>query len=263
MTAASRWTEALAAWAIPEPILAAAPESPWGFPPSLFASAAVESISGSLTPSHQRALEALPERGFVLDVGSGAGAASLPLAPPARRIVAVDMSAAMLAELRQLVAGRALVDTVEGRWPDVAAQVPVADVAVCAHVAYNVGDLADLVLALSAHARHRVVVELTARHPQSTLSPLWQHFWQITRPETPTAADAIAVIEETLGVAASSQQWTRPSPSGRADSEVVSWVRRRLCLPATADDEIAAQLGPNPRLFPPDVVTLWWPGSGR
>ena len=130
VTAATRWTEALAAWAIPEPILAAAPESPWGFPPSLFASAAIESVSGSLTPSHVRALDALPDRGFVLDVGSGAGAASLPLAPPAGRIVAVDMSAAMLTELRQLVAGRALVDTVEGRWPDVAAQVPVADVAV-------------------------------------------------------------------------------------------------------------------------------------
>ncbi len=37
MTAAERWAEALAGWAIPEPILAAAPESPWGFPSDLFA----------------------------------------------------------------------------------------------------------------------------------------------------------------------------------------------------------------------------------
>src|SRR5664280_3387152 len=39
---------------------------------------------------HRRAAEALPPDDVVLDVRSGAGAASLPLAPPAGRIVAVD-----------------------------------------------------------------------------------------------------------------------------------------------------------------------------
>src|SRR5674536_65945 len=44
----------------------------------------------SLERRHRRAAEALPPDDVVSDVRSGAGAASLPLAPPAGRIVAVD-----------------------------------------------------------------------------------------------------------------------------------------------------------------------------
>jgi hypothetical protein len=37
MTAAEQWADELAAWRIDPAILAAAPESPYGFPPALFA----------------------------------------------------------------------------------------------------------------------------------------------------------------------------------------------------------------------------------
>jgi len=79
VTAAERWQAALQSWAIPPDILAAAPESSWGFSTELFARRA-ELARGELTASNARALEALPERGAVLDVGCGGGAASAPLA---------------------------------------------------------------------------------------------------------------------------------------------------------------------------------------
>ena len=84
MSVAERWSEALAGWAIPEEILAVAPESPWGFPTEVFVTAAREALVAPPTPTHRRALEALPLGGVVLDVGAGAGAASLPLTPRAR-----------------------------------------------------------------------------------------------------------------------------------------------------------------------------------
>src|SRR5438105_9452665 len=93
--AADRWREALASWAIPEDILARAPESPWTFPVELFASRA-RAAPATLTPSNRRALEALPEGGTVIDVGCGAGAASLALVPKAGRLIGVDPSASML-----------------------------------------------------------------------------------------------------------------------------------------------------------------------
>ena len=261
MTAATRWADALAAWAIPEEILAAAPESPWGFPTAVFAAAARQGLEGPLTVTHRRALEALPEGGVVLDVGAGAGAMSLPLAPPAGRIIAVDSSAAMLAELCALAAGTVVVDTVEGRWPDVSPGVGRAEVVVCGHVAYNVTDLDEFVVELTDHAVHRVVLELTTTHPQSALSPLWKRFWSLDRPREPTAATAIEVIEEATGAVVSSERWERRTPvSGRTDAETVAWARKRLCLPPSADQEIAAALGPNPRLAPAEVMTLWWPG---
>ncbi|MGH9300094.1 MAG: class I SAM-dependent methyltransferase, partial [Acidimicrobiales bacterium] len=90
---ASRWRRDLASWAIPARIMEAAPEEPWGLPPRLFARAAAASLEARQpTPSRASALEALPEGGSVLDVGAGGGAASLPLAPPASLLVAVDES---------------------------------------------------------------------------------------------------------------------------------------------------------------------------
>src|SRR5258708_5907311 len=89
MGAAERWTQALAAWAFPAEILAAAPESPWGYPTRVFARRA-DDRPAAPTPSTERAWEALPEGGSVLDVGCGAGAASLPLATRARHLIGVD-----------------------------------------------------------------------------------------------------------------------------------------------------------------------------
>jgi SAM-dependent methyltransferase len=263
---ARRWREDLDSWAIPPEILAAAPETPWGCPPGLFARSAEEALAarGALTepkqatPSQRRALEALPEGGSVLDVGAGGGAASLPLCPPAAAVTAVDQSAEMLAAFADL-ADREGIDhrQVEGLWPDVADQVGPADVVVCHHVLYNVGDLVPFVAALTDHARRGVVVEITAEHPQASLNPLWEHFHGIARPTRPTAEDAATVLRD-LGLEVDVEPWEAPPRwhDGHRD-QLVPFFRRRLCLPAERDREVAAMLPP---FRPGTHVTLWWPG---
>jgi SAM-dependent methyltransferase len=267
--AAERWREALAAWAIPEDILARAPESPWGFPVELFASRA-DTARGRLTESNRRALEALPEGGVVLDVGCGAGAASLPLAGRASTLVGVDTSPRMLEEFasRARAAG-VRAETVEGRWPEVAPRAPVADVVVCHHVLYNAPDLPAFALALTAHARHRVVVELTDRHPMSPLNPLWLRFHGLVRPTRPTADDAADVLRE-AGLEPHRTDWLAPGSGGFARLEdLVAWVRRRLCLTPDRDPEVLEAIrdevvrrDDGTYGFPPrPVVTLWWEGA--
>jgi SAM-dependent methyltransferase len=254
-TAAQQWRAELASWAIDPAILAAAPENPYTFSPALFrADATTES-----TPSSARAREALPEGGTVLDVGAGAGAASLPLAPRAARIVAVDTQPSMLDALESGAAERGVpVTRVDGSWPDIAGGVPTCDVVVCAHVAYNVPDLGAFAGALTDHARHRVVMELHTEHPWVPLAPLWEHFHHQPRPTGPTAALAVEVLRE-HGIEARSQSWVRPPPVLTEDlvAAHVAVTRRRLCLPADRDPEVAAQLatkGPQARV----TVTLWW-----
>ena len=140
--------DALAAWAIPEDILGQATADPWRFPPSLFSAHGHEAPADS--PSRRRALEVLPEGGTVVDVGCGPGAASLHLAPPASFVVGVDESAEMLAAFARAAQERGVSHReVEGRWPDVADAVPVADVVVSHHVFYNVPNLAAFALALT------------------------------------------------------------------------------------------------------------------
>jgi hypothetical protein len=259
--AVARWAQALASWAIPEEILAQAPVSPWGHPPARFADLARDALSGPATPTHLRVAEALPPGGTLLDVGAGSGAASLPVHPA--RLVAVDASEGMLQELVRLAAAGTAVEPVLGRWPEVAPQVGQADVVVCAHVAYDVPALDAFVTALSAAARERVVLELTAVHPQASLSWLWQRFWGVQRPTSPTAQDALDVVRETLGVDVASQAWERPRHVGHAsDPETVAWVRRRLCLAQDADAQLATLLAQPGHDEPVTVVTAWWdPGQ--
>jgi SAM-dependent methyltransferase len=249
--AAQRWRDELEGWAIPEEILAQAPESPWGFPPELFA-APPDPVE---TPSRDRALEALPDGGTVIDVGCGGGAGGLALVPPASHVVGVDESDKMLESFaRAAVAHGVEHRVVEGRWPDVALDAGGADVVVCHHVLYNVADLAPFVRALTAAARRRVVVELTATHPMTTSAPLWRHFWNLDRPDGPTADLAVEVIRD-LGVDAQIQRWSRP-PRDVDRGVYVRMNRQRLCLPVDREQEVDEVMSPTDQ--PRDVVTLWW-----
>lgn len=254
-TAASRWASRLESWAIPRAILDAAPESPWGFPPGLFEP---RDLHAAGDPSHVRAGEALPVSGTILDVGVGAGAASLPLAGGASHITGVDSSPDMLAAFAA-AADRAGVAHSEllGSWPEIAPRAPAADVVTCWHVFYNVADLVPFVRALTAHARRRVVAELSDRHPQSSLNHLWRHFHGIERPSGPTARDALAVLAE-AGIAAHMESTSRPHAYKRTRPDIVAFVRRRLCLEAARDPEIDELLGDDPEIGVSDVATLWW-----
>src|SRR6185503_8392943 len=97
VTALDRWRDELERWAIPAEIIAAAPESPYGFPTELFRTRGERARAASdPTPTTLRALERLPEGGRVLDVGCGGGATSLPLAGRAGVLVGVDAQEDML-----------------------------------------------------------------------------------------------------------------------------------------------------------------------
>lgn len=263
MDEAARWRDQLAAWAIPDDFLAAATESPYGFSVDVFSRIADEAVERALDPSGRRAMEVLPAGGDVLDVGCGAGVASLPLAAAAGRLIGVDQSEGLLAAFAQraerLGVGHA---EILGRWPDVAGRVPVADVVVCRHVAYNVPDLDSFLLRLTEHARRRVVVQLTTEHPLAWMSSYWERLHGIARPEGPTVGDAMAVARD-AGLAVAIEGWEEPFDLARTDvAGQMAFLRRRLCLGEDRDRALRhaiEELGvPGHR----PVATLWWSGSG-
>ena len=249
--AAEVWRDELAGWEIPQAILAAAPEPPWGFPVGLFRA----EPDPTDTPSRDHAIEVLPPGGSVLDVGCGGGSGGLALVPPAGSVTGVDDGAGMLAEFASAAAARGVEHhEVAGTWPDVSDEVGEYDVVVCHHVFYNVDDLAPFVRALTAHARRRVIVELTDVHPMVASRELWRHFHGLDRPTGPTAELALDVLRE-IGVDAQVQRWQRPARNAPR-SDYVRLYRQRLCLEASADAEIDRVLGPMGR--PRDVATIWW-----
>ena len=217
----------------------------------------------------ERAWEALEKPGSVLDVGAGAGAACLPLVARATEVSAVDSDQELLnilvdnanrlgkprCDLRALAGHRR-----RGR---------AGDVVTCHHVLYNVPDLGPFVAALTNHARRRVVVEMTARHPLTSLNPLWKRFHGLARPEVPTADDVLAVLEA-LGLAPRHETWCRPGGSDHEPFEdLVEVTRRRLCLGPDRSGEVASALrelgaegerSAGPGSAGVDIVTIWWDG---
>jgi hypothetical protein len=260
MGADERWAEMLSAWAIPQDLIAAAPESPYFFDPVVFTDAADEAVQRpDDTPSDRTAREALSVGGQVLDVGVGAGAASLRLG--ARHIVGVDSSRVLL-DAFAVRAERLGVDhtEIEGAWPGVATQTPVAEVAVCHHVVYNVADLAAFAQALTDHASTRIVIELTAVHPMTWLKPYWRSLYGFNQPDRPTADDAVAVLQE-MGLTVHLERWRRRIQMiGETGNEQLIRIARRLCLAPSRHDELRRLLENIPPPVDRDVVTLWWPG---
>jgi len=266
----ARWRADLDSWAIPPEIIGRAAQTPWGPEREVFIRRARVRTAAPGGASYRRAAEALPSEGSggLLDIGAGAGAASLPLLEKVASLVAVDADAPLLAELvRQAGTAATRVRTVIGRWPDVAAGVEPADVVVCHHVLYNVPDLAPFVAALTAHARRRVVIEITAAHPLARLNPLWERFHGLVRPTRPTWSDAAETIRS-LGNAVQVEREQLPAdPPGGTWDELVAATARRLCLGPERAFDVAAALEAegtrqaDPATWTPQIrsaVTLWW-----
>jgi SAM-dependent methyltransferase len=253
----------LTGWAIPQDLLAAAPQSPYFFDPSVFIAGADEAVNrAGDTVSDRVAREGLPTGGTVLDVGVGAGAASLRLG--ATTIIGVDPSPALLDAFveRAHRLGIAAV-AVQGSWPGAAVETQVADVVVCHHVVYNVSDLAPFARALSEHAASRTVIELTACHPMAWLAPYWKALYDLDQPVRPTADDAIALLND-LGIAVHQRRWVRRIQMiGESGDQQLARIARRLCLRPDRLDELRGALSQQPPPAEREVVTVWWEPDER
>lgn len=116
-----------------------------------------------------------------LDIGAGAGRYALPLALAVREVIAIDPSSGMLAVLRELMIehGIANVRVIEGRWPPndelatALGRFPVADVALIAHVGYDVEPIGPFLDAMEAAARRQCVAVMMETPPASAAEPFW------------------------------------------------------------------------------------------
>ena len=257
--AARRWAQQLAGWGIPDEIVAAAPSDPWELAPSDFSPARRRpSVAAGVA-----AEAALDPPGSVLDVGCGAGAASLTLPPQAvTTVTGVDQSADMAdafeaARVEAGFDGRSVI----GDWSEVLPDLDPHDVVVAHHVVYNVPDLAGLVAAMTAVARRRVVIEMTERHPRDRLTPYFRALHDLDRPDGPTTDDLVAVVRE-LGIEPIVER-AEGGGSLHRDSEdaVVASLGRQLCVGPDRAEEIRAVLRTQPADGRRQVAVVHWNGA--
>ena len=133
---------------------------------------------------------------------------------------------------------------------------------------YNIPDLEPFARALTDRAWHRVVIEITARHPMSWMNDLWQRFHGLERPNRPTSEDAERALRET-GLDVHREDHEGPTERGafRRKEDQVAFIRKRLCLSPDQDGELTKALGARLRevnglwTAQPErqqYTTLWW-----
>ena len=158
--------------------------------------ASVKAMDVGDDPFLRRLRRVTEPRSTVIDVGAGSGRFAVAIAPDARRVTAVDPSAAMLSILRRDArqAGVKNVKTVRGTWEEV--DTPAADVVFSSFVLPLVRDAPAFLTKLDAKARRHAFLYLGAFSGDAVLDPLWRHFHGSPRAPGPTYLDALAVLRE-------------------------------------------------------------------
>jgi SAM-dependent methyltransferase len=246
MTAAERWRTGLEAWALPQRLLDAVPDSPYTWPVHLWrrmqgSATAWDTATTSITSG------LLDDHGTLLDVGAGTGRASLWAPAAGHPLTAVEPSREMAEGLRAEAAAAGVeVRVIEQGWPEAADAAGRHDVVLCANVVYGVADLAPFLEALHRSARSGVVLEVPPRHPRSHLGPYFGALHGIDRPEGPTVDTFLEVVAETLGLEPEVERWQRATVMRFADlQELLDLYRRRLLLPVERTAELADVLAPD------------------
>jgi len=164
-----------------------------------------------------------------LDIGAGAGRYALPLAGRVAEMIAVEPSASMRNALRTGKAEHGVTNLriVGGVWPEVLAELgepPVADVALIAHVGYDI------------EADRLCVAVLTDRSPASVADPFWPIVHGMDRVPLPALPD-LAELLRARGRTTEIQRVERPQRTFDSFDALATFLRRQLWITEDGEKE--------------------------
>ena len=169
-----------------------------------------------------------------LDIGAGGGRYALPLALLARQVIAVEPSEGMQRVLRAGMAehGVANVEIVAARWPMESA--PAADVALIAHLGYDVEGIGPFLDAMEAAARRLCVAVLATPSPPHPAEPFWPPIHGEARVALPALTEFLVLLLARRRLfelrVIERQPFTHAAPDGP-----LQWLQQQLFVgPATA-----------------------------
>jgi molybdenum cofactor cytidylyltransferase len=200
------------------------------------------------------ALRAMVEPGETwLDIGAGAGRYALPialaLAPSGGRVIAVDASHGMLDALVELRSEHGVTDVevVETRWPPAPTDIRRfdCDVALIAHVGYDIESIGPFLDAMESVARRRCIAVLMERQPSSIADACWPTVHGEARIELPALPEFVEVLQA-RGGEPSVQRLEREPRRFDSRAELEAFLRRQLWIEpgGEADGRFLAALEP-------------------
>jgi hypothetical protein len=169
-----------------------------GTPPRDFYAAVASDFRADPRRSDEPALDllrALVQPGETwIDIGAGGGRYALPLALLAKTVVAVEPSDGMRNVLQQGMAehGISNIQIVPARWPMEAA--PTADVALIAHIGYDIEEIGPFLDAVEAAARRLCVAVLVTPSPPYPAEPFWPAIHGEARVSLPSLTEFLVLL---------------------------------------------------------------------
>lgn len=176
-----------------------------------------------------------------LDIGAGAGRFALPLARRVREVVALDPSAGMIAALREEMASHGITNVrpIVGRWPledpSLAAELR-SDVALIAHLGYDIEAIGPFLAAMEAAARRLCVAVLMERQPSAVADAFWPPIHGEERVPLP-ALGAFLRLLEAMGRSFEVERVPRPPRGFDSLDQLVGFLRRQLWVAEGGDKD--------------------------
>ncbi len=203
-----------------------------------------------------------------LDIGAGAGRYALPLALEVAEVIAVEPSASMRNALRTGKAEHGLnnLRIVAGAWPEALAdlgETPVADVALIAHVGYDIEQIGPFLDGMDEAASRLCVAMLTDRSPASVADPFWPVVHGMERVPLP-ALPELAELLRARGRQTEIQRVERAPRVFDSFDGLATFVRRQLWITDDGEKEqrFRAALARMARELDDDSWTLATPPVG-
>lgn len=164
-----------------------------------------------------------------LDVGAGGGRYALPLALRVRHVVAIDPSPSMLGALGEDAdaAGIRNIEAIEARWP--MDGPPAGDVALAAHVGYDIAEIGPFVDQLESQARRLCIAVLGESAMQTTATLFWERIHGEPRVRLPALPEFVAVLLA-RGCLPEITLVDRTPPTFASPDEAYAMARRQLWL---------------------------------
>jgi hypothetical protein len=263
-----RWNKEILTWAIPQNVVSKFQRPPFHLDPGTFAPRDQKVTDRRLEIIKDRVLakKAADKKDktplTLIDVGAGAGSSLAPIREPFSKITCIEgaphMAKALRDNLALMYSDSSRYEVVEGIFPDIASTVRPASVVNCSNVVYNVVRLIPFLEALNDLARDLVLLEATLRHPFYRSNPAFKYFWDLDRPNQPTAAD---IFEATCALGFDPKFESLPLDYRRSTMSIEA-MATRLGLGEDRFEELEQFMATSPTPENPSVI-IWWEPPGN
>jgi hypothetical protein len=177
----------------------------------------------------------------LLDIGAGGGRYALPLALECREVIAIDPSEGMRNVLTTSMAEHRIhnITVMDGRWP-AAARGLQGDLALIAHLGYDVEDIGPFLDAMEASARRQCVAVLVSQPPPTEADRFWPDIHGVERAALPSLPEFLTLLTargrlfEVRLVDRSPQSYSEPA-------HALAWLRQQLWTAPGSDKDQALQ----------------------